>query len=127
PGTQHIAVRETFYDKRTQRRSSLAIERIGAAAPPRCTPELLAKQLEDAAVYLLFIVRTGIAMWAGATSRMNEIVGASGKRHVEAQDDQVRSHSDTDMVYMGGRFPLGPWWQPPSRRRPPSCTGASSS
>jgi Protein of unknown function (DUF1214) len=106
PGTQHIAVRETFYDKRTQRRSSLAIERIGATEPPRCTPELLAKQLEDAAVYLLFIVRTGIAMWAGATARMNEIVGASGKRHVEAQDDQVRSHSDTDMVYMGGRFQL---------------------
>lgn len=108
PGTQHVAVRETFYDKGTQRPSCLSIERIGAIEPPRCTPEILAAQLQDAAVYLLFIVRTGIMMWAGANTRLNEIVGASGKRHVEKQDDQVRSHSDTDMVYMGGRFRLEP-------------------
>jgi hypothetical protein len=106
PGTQHVAVRETFYDKRTQRPSRLAIERIGSSEPPRCTPDVLARQLEDAAGYLLFIVRTGIAMWAGAAARLNQIVGASGKRHVESQQDQVRSHSDTDMVYMGGRFRL---------------------
>ena len=108
PGTQHLAIRETFYDKATQRPSRLAIERLGEVDPPRCTPELLARQLEDAAVYLLFIVRTGIAMWAGAGARLNQLVGASGKRHVEAQDDQVRSHSDTDMVYMGGRYRLEP-------------------
>jgi hypothetical protein len=106
PGTQHIAVRETFYDKRTQAASRLAIARSAATPPPRCTPDVLARQLEDAAVYLLFIVRTGIMMWAGANTRLNQIVGASGKRHVEAQDDQVRSHSDTDMVYMGGRYRL---------------------
>jgi hypothetical protein len=35
---------------------------------------------------------------------MNELIGASGAQHVAAQDDQVRSHSDTDMVYMGAAF-----------------------
>lgn len=121
PGTQHLAVRETFYDKKTQRASRFAIERIGAIEPPRCTPESFARQLEDAAGYLLFIVRTGIAMWAGAAmGRPNQITGASGKRHVEAQQDQVRSHSDTDMVYMGGRFQLEPGQALVLEVRPPS-------
>ena len=105
---QHLAVRETFHDKRNQKHATLELERVGGPVVRRLSPDELARQLDDAATYLLFIVRTGIAMWAGAAARLNQLTGASGAQHVKAQDDQVRSHSDTDMVYMGTRFRLAP-------------------
>jgi hypothetical protein len=38
----------------------------------------------------------------------NVITGATGTQHVQAKEDKVRAHSDTDMVYMGGHFRLEP-------------------
>ena len=41
------------------------------------------------------------------THNINSFGGTAGAVHVEAQDDEVRSHSDADMTYHGGRWVLG--------------------
>ena len=37
---------------------------------------------------------------------INSFGGRSGAEHVDEQEDEVRSHSDADMVYHGGRWVL---------------------
>ena len=39
---------------------------------------------------------------------MNTFGGQAGSAHVEAQEDEVRSHSNAEMTYHGGRFRLEP-------------------
>ena len=39
---------------------------------------------------------------------MNTFGGQAGSAHVAAQEDEVRSHSNAEMTYHGGRFRLEP-------------------
>ncbi len=108
-GAAQIAVRETFGDRSRELPATYWIERVGDPAPaPELGPERCAEQLHDAADLLLFIVRTCAAMWRGNAGHLNQIGGAAGQQHVDAQDDAVRTHSATDMVYQGGRWKLAP-------------------
>ncbi len=109
PRTQHLAIRETFTDKSRQCPAVLKIERVGTPIPPpQLAPDDLARKLELAASFMLFVVRTCIAMWAGSAAGVNAFHGAPGSTHVEAQEDEVDTHCDTDMAYMGARWRLGP-------------------
>ncbi len=115
-----LAVRETFGDRSLEAPAQLQIERIGDPPPnPRLLPDPLAEKLEVAADFLLFVIRTCILMYAGSASQLNQLGGAAGRDHVEAQDDEVRTHSDADMVYIGGRWRIEPGKALSIRIRPP--------
>ena len=110
-----------------------AIERIGEAAraarrrrsrSPRSSPRCRR--------YLLVIVRTPARCCGRARPRTRTASsGVAGAQHVEEQENQVSTHSDTDMVYMGGSFRLEPGealrHRPCTRRRTRSSTGGSCS
>jgi hypothetical protein len=109
PHTQHLAIRETFTDKSRQRPAVLRMERLGAPIPPpQLAPEAFAEKLELAASFMLFVVKTCIAMWAGSVANTNAFSGGPGSARVEAQGDEVDTHCNTEMVYMGGRWKLAP-------------------
>jgi hypothetical protein len=107
PGTGQLAVRETFFDRDGERPSDLRLELVDAVPPPLLDPDELAPQLEFAALFLQFVAATALTMWADAGHNRNSFGGTAGAHHVEAQEDEVRSHSDADMTYHGGRFDLG--------------------
>lgn len=107
PEIQHLAVRETFYDKNAQRGATLRIERLGEpVAPPRLTPENLSEKLELAASFMIFVAQTCVSMYAGTERNTNVITGAPGQAHVDAKDDEVDTHCSTEMLYMGGRWKI---------------------
>ena len=107
-GTHHVSVRETFYEKANTRGCSFQLERVGdPLPPPQAEPDAIADKLELASQFLLFSVRAACAMWGiQMRGEPNVIRGRSGAEHVRAREDKVNAHSDTDMVYMGGRFQL---------------------
>lgn len=107
PGTGQLAVRETFFDRRSDRSADLRLELVGDEPPPVLEAEGLAEGLELAALFLQFVAATAMNMWADSASNTNTFGGTAGAAHVEAQDDEVRSHSDADMTYHGGRWVLG--------------------
>ncbi|MDG2304061.1 MAG: hypothetical protein P8R42_05285 [Candidatus Binatia bacterium] len=107
PEIQHLAVRETFFDKETQRGAVLHVERLGEPVPPpRLTPDAFADKLELAASFLTFVAQTCVSMYEGTTANTNRITGAPGQAHVDAQDDEVDTHCSTEMLYMGGRWKI---------------------
>jgi hypothetical protein len=107
-GAAQIAVRETFTQRAEQRAAVLRIERLGAPAPPpRAEPEAIAEKLRAMSRYLLVIANTCALLWKSSAANTNRLVGVAGARHVRAQQNEVNTHSDTDMVYMGGKFRLG--------------------
>jgi hypothetical protein len=102
-------VRETFTDRKTQRPAALRIERLGERLPPpRAEPEQIAEKLAAMSRYLLVIAHTCAMLWKSSAANTNRIVGVAGAQHVKKQENEVNTHSDTDMVYMGGRFRLEP-------------------
>src|SRR5262245_56554768 len=103
-GAAQIAVRQTFHDRTRERAAQFRIERVGPALPPGdWTPEVAAERIALAARYMLFIAHSCVAMWKGfSAAGVNRITGGAGKDHVEKQEDEVRSHSASDMAYMGG-------------------------
>ncbi|MGH7286946.1 MAG: DUF1214 domain-containing protein [Myxococcota bacterium] len=108
-GTAQIAVRETFTDRKTQRPAALRIERLGEKLPaPRAQPEQIAEKLVAMSRYLLVIAHTCAMLWKSSAANTNRIVGVAGAQHVKKQANEIDTHSDTDMVYMGGRFRLEP-------------------
>ena len=109
-GAKQVAVRETFRDRtREGPPTELGIERLGEKlAPPRAEPEVVAERLETMSRYLLVVANICAHLWRSNAANENRIVGMAGARHVSAQKDEVTTHSDTDMVYMGGRFFLEP-------------------
>ncbi len=105
-GTQHLSLRETFSDLRNQKAADLEIELIEREIPPpQLGPEELADKLVTASKFFLFTVRTSIAMWAGFGKRINRIEGTSGRHHVDS-GDELDTHCNTDMYYMGSRWLL---------------------
>lgn len=106
PGTGQLAVRETFFDKRRQRHAELRLELVGVAAPPVLVGDDFAAKLEAASLMLQFVAATACNLWRASGANVNSFGGTAGTVHVESQEDEVRSHSDTDMTYHGGRFVL---------------------
>jgi len=107
PEATQLAVRETYTQRAQQAPASLHIERLGEVPAPRAEPAVVAEKLRTMSRFLLFVVNTCAAMWQGASVNANRLQGAPGRRHVEEQEDETRTHSDADMVYMGGKWRLG--------------------
>jgi hypothetical protein len=107
PGTGQLAVRETFFDKDHDRPSDLRLELVDPGSPPQLQPEELAPKLEFAGLFLQFVAATAMNMWRDAAPNHNSFGGTAGAHHVEAQEDEVRSHSNAEMTYHGGLWDLG--------------------
>ena len=108
-GAAQLSVRETFHDRTRERPAQLSVERVGAPLPPAdWTPEIAAERIALAARWLSFIAHSCVAMWKGFSASVNVITGGSGKDHNDAQEDEVRTHSASDMAYMGGNWRVGP-------------------
>jgi Protein of unknown function (DUF1214) len=112
PGTAQLAIRETHFVKSPERLARLRVELVPepgeTVPPPLLSAEELAPKLERAAMFLTFVGSTAMQMWHDAATNMNTFGGQAGAKHVEAQDDEVRSHSNAEMTYHGGRFRLEP-------------------
>jgi hypothetical protein len=112
PGTAQLAIRETHFKKKPNRLSRLTMELVDDPArpvpPPSLTVDELAPKLEFAAMFLTFVGGTALQMWHDAASNMNTFGGTAGSVHVESQEDEVRTHSNAEMTYHGGRFRLEP-------------------
>ena len=63
--------------------------------------------LSFAGTFVQFVAATAVGMWRDSASNLNRFGGTAGAQHVAAQDDEVRSHSNAEMTYHGGRFVLG--------------------
>ena len=107
PGTGQVAVRETFYDRVRDTPADLRIELVDHEPPPVLGVEELAAKLEFAGVFVQFVVATAVNMWHDTAHNVNAFGGTAGANHVAAQDDEVRSHSNAEMTYHGGRWVLG--------------------
>jgi hypothetical protein len=107
PGTGQLAVRETFFDRRRDRPADLRVELLGDEPPPVLGVEELAAKLEFAGVFVQFVAATAVNMWHDTAHNVNTFGGTAGAHHVAAQDDEVRSHSNAEMTYHGGRWVLG--------------------
>ena len=107
PGTGQLAVRETFYDRRHDRPADLRVELVGDVPPPVLGVEELASKLEFAGVFVQFVAATAVQMWHDTANNINTLGGTAGAEHVAAQEDEVRTHSNAEMTYHGGRWVLG--------------------
>lgn len=107
PTTGQLAVRETFFDRANDRAADLRLEVVGGVPPSQLRVRDFAEKLGFAGVFLQFVVATALNMWADTASNVNRFGGTAGSEHVNSQDDEVRSHSNAEMTYHGGRFVLG--------------------
>jgi hypothetical protein len=111
PGTAQLAIRETHWDKRAEKMSRLRMELVPAPGevvpPPILSVDELAPKLEFAAMFLTFVGGTALQMWHDAASNLNSFGGQAGAAHVAAQEDEVRTHTNAEMTYHGGRFKVG--------------------
>src|SRR5262249_11198893 len=106
-GCGQVAFRETFHDKPRQAHADLRLELVDETIPPPILEaDDLAGKLEFAGLFLQFVAATAVNMWADTATNVNTFGGTDGSVHVEAQEDEVRSHSDAEMTYHGGRFVL---------------------
>jgi hypothetical protein len=112
PGTAQLAIRETHFEKAPERFSRLRVELVPAPGevvpPPLLSSDELVPKLEFAAMFLTFVGSTALQMWHDAAGNMNTFGGQSGAAHVAAQEDEVRTHTNAEMTYHGGRFRLEP-------------------
>ena len=106
-GTGQLAVRETFFDRRVDKPADLRVELVDDEAPPVLGAEELAGKLEFAGLFLQFVAATAVNMWHDTADNVNTFGGTAGAEHVAAQDDEIRSHSNAEMTYHGGRWVLG--------------------
>ena len=106
-GTGQLAVRETFFDRRRQAPADLRVELVDPVAPPVAEADDLAAKIEMAALFVQFVAATAVTMWHDTAGNVNRLGGTSGAAHVAAQDDEVRTHSNAEMTYHGGRWVLG--------------------
>jgi len=107
PGTGQLAVRETFFDRRVDKPADLRVELVDGEPPPVLGAEELAGKLEFAGLFLQFVAATAVNMWHDTADNVNTFGGTAGAQHVAAQDDEIRSHSNAEMTYHGGRWVLG--------------------
>jgi hypothetical protein len=107
PGTAQVAVRETFFDRWNDTPSDLRIELLDEVPSPILGVEEIASKLEFAGLFVQFVAATAVGMWGDTENNINRFGGTAGSDHVEAQEDEVRSHSNPEMTYHGGRWVLG--------------------
>ncbi|HEX4863850.1 MAG TPA: DUF1214 domain-containing protein [Acidimicrobiales bacterium] len=107
PGTGQLAVRETFFDRVHDKPSDLRIDLVGEVANPILGVEEMAGKMEFAALFVQFVAATAVNMWHDTKGNINHFGGTAGSEHVAAQEDEVRSHSNAEMTYHGGRWVLG--------------------
>ena len=107
PGTAQLAVRETFFDRRHDVPSDLRIEIVDDVAPPILGVDEIASKIEFAGLFVQFVAQTAVTMWHDTASNVNTFGGTAGSEHVAAQEDEIRSHSNPEMTYHGGRWVLG--------------------
>lgn len=106
PGTGQVAIRETRFDRDNDGPSDLRLDLLGDISPPALDADGLADRLEFAGVFVQFVAATASTMWTDSAENLNSFGGTAGAAHVDAQDDEVRSHSDADMTYHGGRWEI---------------------
>jgi hypothetical protein len=106
PGTGQLAVRETFFDRRHDEPAELRVELVGDVPTPVLGVEELASKLEFAAMFVQFVAATAVQMWRDTLGNVNTFGGTAGSHHVDSQEDEVRSHSNPEMTYHGGRWEL---------------------
>jgi hypothetical protein len=102
PETTGMILRQTFFDRATQRPAELAIERVGATgSPPPLSTEHAAEGLRRAAGFLRGVTGLFLRMADGWAQRPNTLVGASG-------ESTRRIHGDPDIFYAAGYWSLAP-------------------
>jgi hypothetical protein len=110
PGTAQLAIRATHFDKRRETLADLRMELVPEPGeivpPPSLSADELAPKLEFAAMFLTFVGNTALQMWHDAATNMNTFGGQAGSTHIQAQEDEVRTHTNAEMTYHGGRFEL---------------------
>jgi hypothetical protein len=106
PGTGQLAVRETFFDRRHDEPSDLRVELVGDVPAPVLGVEEMASTLEFAGMFVQFVAATAVQMWRDTLGNVNTFGGTVGSHHVDSQEDEVRSHSNPEMTYHGGRWEL---------------------
>jgi Protein of unknown function (DUF1214) len=107
PGTAQVAMRETFFDRWNDEPSNLEMETVEKPSAPILGVEEIAGKIEFAGLFVQFVASTAVTMWHDTANNLNHFGGTSGSDHVEAQEDEVRSHSNPEMTYHGGRWSLG--------------------
>ena len=105
-GVAHLAVRETFVDRRVAEPAVLELERVTEERPAPLAPEGMAESLRAASTFLMWIVRGALGAFAASANRINAIEGGTGAAAVQKRDKAISTHSDTDMAYMVGRWRL---------------------
>lgn len=106
PGTGQLAVRETFFDRDHDAPAELTLELVGDVPPPVLAVDDLVPQLEFAGLFVQFVAATAVSMWHDTEDNVNTFGGTAGSQHVAAQESEIRSHSNAEMTYHGGRFVL---------------------
>jgi hypothetical protein len=110
PGTAQLAFRATHFDKRSEKLADLRMELVPepgeVVPPPLLSVDELAPKLEFAAMFLTFVGNTALQMWRDAATNLNSLGGQAGSAHIAAQEDEVRTHTNAEMTYHGGRFEL---------------------
>jgi hypothetical protein len=108
PGTAQLAFRATHFDKRNEKLADLRMELVPepgeVVPPPLLSVDELAPKLEFAAMFLTFVGNTALQMWRDAAPNLNSFGGQAGSAHIAAQEDEVRTHTNAEMTYHGGRF-----------------------
>ena len=99
PEATGFIVRQTFFDRRSQRPAELFVERIGGGPPPPLGEDALAAGLERAAAFVRGCTRTFLKMVDAWRRQPNQLTGASGAstRHL---------HGDPDLYYVSGYWRL---------------------
>ena len=110
PGTAQLAFRATHFDKSREKLANLRMELVPepgeVVPPPLLSVDELAPKLEFAAMFLTFVGNTALQMWRDAATNLNSFGGTAGSAHIAAQEDEVRTHTNAEMTYHGGRFEL---------------------
>src|SRR5579884_1987028 len=74
-GTGQLAVRETFFHRRTDRPCDLRVELVDPVDPPVLEPADLSEKLGGAALFLQFVAATALTMWEDTAGQVNTLGG----------------------------------------------------
>jgi hypothetical protein len=116
PDTSSLIVRQTFWDRQTERIADLHIERLGATAPPPpITPEFIDRGFAAASAYVAGTARL-FADWAEGFAKQ-------GINQLHPLDPAVAAaaHGDPNIFYFHGYWELQPDEALVIETTPPPC------